>query len=147
MGVYFIIKAILIYFWRIKMSKLDDFLDMADVSEIRETIKETVNGKEFEFIIRPLTQEEHSEFQKRANTIKGKNITFDLGKYNKLVLDACIVEPDFADEKFLNKVKCNSASEFLNKKFPAGVLTDIAEKIQTLSGFETLEADIENAKN
>ena len=129
------------------MSKLDDFLDMADVSEIRETIKETVNGKEFEFTIRPLTQEEHSEFQKRANTIKGKNITFDLGKYNKLVLDACIVEPDFADEKFLNKVKCNSASEFLNKKFPAGVLTDIAEKIQTLSGFETLEADIENAKN
>ena len=129
------------------MSKLDDFLDMTDVSEIRETVKETVNGKEYEFIVRPLLQEEHSEFQKRANVIKGKNVTFDLGKYNRLVLDNCIVEPNFADEKFLNKVRCNSASEFLNKKFPAGILADIAEKIQKLSGFEALEADIEEAKN
>ena len=129
------------------MSKLDDFLDMQDVSEIRETVKETVNGKEYEFIVRPLLQEEHSEFQKRANVIKGKNVTFDLGKYNRLVLDTCIVEPNFADEKFLQKVRCNSASEFLNKKFPAGILADIAEKIQKLSGFEALEADIEEAKN
>lgn len=129
------------------MSKLDDFLEMEDVSEIRETVKETINGKDYEFTIRPLTQEEHSEFQKRANSVKGKNFTFDLGKYNKLVLDACIVEPNFADEKFLQKVKCNSASEFLNKKFPAGILSDIAEKITKLSGFETLEADIDEAKN
>lgn len=129
------------------MSKLDDFLEMPDVSEIRETVKEVVNGKEFEFVVRPLLQEEHSEFQKRANSVKGKNITFDLGKYNRLVLDTCIIEPNFADEKFLQKVKCNSASEFLNKKFPAGILADIAEKIQKLSGFEALEADIEEAKN
>lgn len=38
------------------MSKLDDFLEMPDVSEIRETVKETVNGKEFEFVVRPLLQ-------------------------------------------------------------------------------------------
>jgi len=129
------------------MSKLDDFLDMPDVSEIREKIKETVNGKEFEFVVRPLLQEEHSEFQKRSNNVKGKNITFDLGKYNRLVLDTCIIEPNFADADFLKKVKCNSASEFLNKKFPAGILSDIAEKIQKLSGFEAIETDIEEAKN
>lgn len=129
------------------MSKLDDFLEMPDVSEIRETIKETVNGKEYEFVVRPLLQEEHSEFQKRSNNVKGKNITFDLGKYNRLVLDTCIIEPNFADAKFLQKVKCNSASEFLNKKFPAGILSDIAEKIQKLSGFEAIETDIEEAKN
>lgn len=129
------------------MSKLDDFLDMPNVSEIRETIKETVNGKEYEFVVRPLLQEEHSEFQKRSNNVKGKNITFDLGKYNRLVLDTCIIEPNFADAKFLQKVKCNSASEFLNKKFPAGILADIAEKIQKLSGFEAIETDIEDAKN
>ena len=129
------------------MSKLDDFLDMPNVSEIRETVKEVVNGKEYEFVVRPLLQEEHSEFQKRANNVKGKSITFDLGKYNRLVLDACIIEPNFADEKFLQKAKCNSASEFLNKKFPAGILSDIAEKIQKLSGFQALEADIEEAKN
>lgn len=129
------------------MSKLEDFLKLEDVSDIKETIKENINGKEYEFVIRALKQEEHSEFQKRSNVIKGKNITFDIGKYNSLVLDACIVEPNFSDSKFLSQVKCVSASDFLNKKFPAGVLADIAEKIQKLSGFETLEAEIENAKN
>lgn len=129
------------------MSKLDDFLNLDDITDTRSIVKEIVNGKTFEFTIRPLTQEEHAEFQKRANTIKGKNFSFDLGKYNKLVLETCIVEPNFSNAEFLQKVKCVSASDFLNKKFPAGILADIAEKIQKLSGFETLEADIESAKN
>lgn len=128
-------------------SKLDDFLNLADVSEIRETIKETVNGKELEFVIRPLTEEEHSEFQKRCNVYNKKKVSFDSAKYNGLVLEACIVEPCFSNEDFLKKAKCISAIEFMNKKFPAGTLTDIAQKIEELSGFESYEVEIENAKN
>ena len=48
------------------MSKLDDFLGLDDVSEVHETIKEVINGKELEFVVRPVTQEEHKEFQKRS---------------------------------------------------------------------------------
>lgn len=129
------------------MSKLDDFLGLTDVSEVRKTINVTVDGKELELVIRPITEEEHTEFQRRSNNISKNKVTFDSGKYNNLVLEACIVEPNFSNEDFLKKVKCISAIEFLNKKFPAGTLTDIAGEIQKLSGFESYEMEIENAKN
>ena len=129
------------------MSRLEDFLGLVDVSDIRETIKVSMSGKDFEFVIRPLTDEEHNELQKRCQTIIKNKVNFDNGKYNKLLLESCIVEPDFSDATFLSKVKCTSAVEFLEKKFPAGVLMDIGIKIQKLSGFESFEMEIENAKN
>ena len=129
------------------MSKLDDFLGLNDVSEIRKEISVKVDGKELGLVIRPLTEDEHTEFQRRSQNVSKNKMTFDTGKYNNLVIENCIVEPNFSDEGFLKKVKCISASEFLNKKFPAGVLTDIAQKIQELSGFESYEMEIENAKN
>lgn len=129
------------------MSKLEDFLGLTDISEVRKTIIVKVDGKELELVIRPITEEEHSEFQRRSNNISKNKVTFDSGKYNNLVLESCIVEPNFSDEAFLKKVKCISAIEFLNKKFPAGVLNDIAGEIQKLSGFESYELEIENAKN
>lgn len=129
------------------MSNLDEFLGLADVSEIRKEIKVNVNGKDFELSIRPVTEEEHTEFQRRSNNISKNKVTFDAGKYNALLLESCIVEPDFRDAGFLKKAGCVSASEFLNRKFPAGVLSDIATEIHKLSGFESYDLEIENAKN
>lgn len=129
------------------MSRLEDFLGLVDVSEVRETVKVTVGGKDFDIVIKPLTDEEHNEFQKRCNSVTKNKISFDSVKYNKLLLENCIVEPDFNDKEFLDKVGCISGIEFLEKKFPAGVLMDIGVKIQKLSGFETLDVEIDNAKN
>lgn len=129
------------------MSKLEDFLGLTDVSEVRETITESFDGKTFKFVIRPLNEREHSDFQKRATIVTKKNVSFDRGKYNELTLQNCIVEPNFADASFLSKVGCQTSTEFLNRKFPAGVLDDIAVKIQKLSGFDTFEMEIEEAKN
>ena len=129
------------------MSKLDDFLNLADVCEIRETVKINLGGKDFDFIIRPITEEEHTEFQRRSNVISKNKVSFDSGKYSNLVLESCIVEPNFRDTEFLKKAGCVSATEFINKKFPAGVISDIAQKIQKLSGFESYDLEIENAKN
>ncbi len=129
------------------MSKLDDFLGLTDISEVRKTIKVVVDGKELELVIRPITEDEHTEFQRRSNNFSKNKVTFDSGKYQNLVIESCIVEPNFSDADFLKKAKCISAIEFLNKKFPAGILTDIANEIQKLSGFESFEMEIENAKN
>lgn len=129
------------------MSKLDDFLGLTDVSEIRKEISVKLDGKELNLIIRPLNEDEHIEFQRRSQTVTKNKMIFDTGKYNSLIIENCIVEPNFSDEGFLKKVKCISASEFLKKKFTAGVLTDIAQQIQELSGFESYEMEIENAKN
>lgn len=129
------------------MSKLDDFLNLNDVIAINKTIKINIGGKEFELVIRPITEAEHVEFQRRSNVITKNKITFDSGKYSNLILESCIVEPNFRDAEFLKKAGCISAVEFINKKFPAGVVSDIAQKIQELSGFESYDVEIENAKN
>lgn len=129
------------------MSKLDDFLGLNDVSEIRETIEVSLGEKKFEMVIRPLTGTEHAAFQRRCNSMVKNKMYFDNDKYNELILDTCIVEPDFKDAEFLAKVGCLSSTDFLKKKFPAGTLMDIGSKIQKLSGFDVYEVEIEEAKN
>lgn len=129
------------------MSKLDDFLNLNDVSEIKKTIKVNISGKDLDIVIRAITEAEHTEFQRRSNVINKNKITFDSGKYSNLVLEACIVEPNFKDAEFLKRAGCVTAIDFINKKFPAGVVSDISQKIQELSGFESYEMEIENAKN
>lgn len=130
------------------MSKLEDFLGLDDISEVKKTIKvKAINGAELEMVVRPLTNEEHSLFQKRSQIINKKSISFDSAKYSQLVLSECIIEPNFKDENFLKKAKCNSDIDFLTRKFPAGTLLDISGEIQKLSGFESIDLEIEEAKN
>lgn len=129
------------------MSKLDDFLGLTDVSEVRKVIPINVGGTVLEITIKPISEEEHSEFQKRCQVFNKNKMTFDTAKYNNLILESCIVEPNFSSEEFLRKAKCQTASEFINKKFPAGVVSDIAVEIQKLSGFDSYEMEVENAKN
>lgn len=129
------------------MSKLDDFLGLTDVSEIRKTISIEIDGKVLELVIRPLSDQEHQSIQKRCQTMVKNKMIFDTGKYNESILQACIVEPNFNDATFLSKVNCMTAIDFLKRKFPAGVLMDIGVQIQNLSGFESYDMEIENAKN
>ena len=128
-------------------SKLEDFLELGNVDDIQEEITVKVNGKDLTLKVRAMSEAEHSDFQRRAQNFKGKTFSFDTGKYNSLVIPACVVEPNFNSADFLAKAKCQTAWDFLSRKFPAGVLTDIAQKIQELSGFETFDMEIENAKN
>lgn len=128
-------------------SKLDDFLELGNVTDIQNEITVKVGGKNLTLKIRAMTEGEHTDFQKRAQNFKGKTFSFDTGKYNSLVIPACVVEPNFNSADFLAKAGCQTAWDFLSKKFPAGALADIAQKIQELSGFETFDMEIENAKN
>lgn len=128
-------------------SKLEDFLGLGNIADIQEEITVKVGEKNLSLKIRAMTGAEHSDFQRRAQSIKGKSVSFDLGKYNSLVIPACIVEPNFNSADFLAKAGCQTAWDFLSKKFPAGALADISQKIQELSGFETFDMEIDNAKN
>lgn len=128
-------------------SKLDEFLELGDVADIQDEITVKVGGKSLTLKIRAMTETEHTDFQRRAQNFKGKTFSFDTGKYNSLVIPSCIVEPNFNSADFLAKAGCQTAWDFLSKKFPAGALADISEKIQKLSGFEPFDMEIENAKN
>lgn len=129
------------------MSKLEDFLGLTDVSEIRQTINVELGGKKLELVIRPLTDQEHQSIQKRCQTMVKNKMIFDTGKYNECILQTCIVEPNFNEASFLEKVGCVTSIDFLKKKFPAGVLMDIGSQIQTLSGFDSVELEVDEAKN
>ena len=130
------------------MSALDDFLALDDVKDVRQTVKEKIGGKTFDFVIRPLSADEHKEFQKRSYSIgtKGK-VSLDVMKYKMLEVLNCVIEPDFSKADFLQKAGCNTAEEFYEKKIPAGVIADLSEKIETLSGFEAYQEEVDEAKN
>lgn len=131
------------------MSSLDDFLALDDVKDVKQTVQEKINGKKFDFVIRPLTAEEHKEFQKRSYSIanKGSKVSFDVAKYKMLEVLNCVLEPDFSNADFLTKAGCTSAEEFYQKKIPAGVIADLSEKIEALSGFDSYEMEVDEAKN
>lgn len=129
------------------MSKLEDFLAVGKSTDITEEITVKLGGKDFTLTIRALSASEHTEWQQRSTIVNKKTVAFDKGKYESLMLPACIVEPNFNDATFLEKAKCQTAWEFISSRFPAGVVADISEKIQKLSGFDTIEMEIENAKN
>lgn len=130
------------------MSKLDEFLSVGKCTDVQEDISVKLGGKDFTLKIRAMSEDEHKEWQKRAMNISKKgSVSFDSGKYNQLMIPACIVEPNFNDAAFLEKAKCQTAWEFICSRFPAGVLENISQKIQELSGFDSLDAEIEEAKN
>ncbi len=129
------------------MSELENFLGLGNISDIQDVISFKIGGKTFSVKIRAMTETEHKDFQKRATNITKKNVSFDTGKYNSLMIPACIVEPNFNDANFLAKAKSQTAWEFIDSHFPAGVIEDIGQKIQELSGFSSLEEEIDEAKN
>lgn len=128
-------------------SSLDEFLGLADVADVRENIKVMINGKLFDFEVSPMTQEVHSKYQRRCLSYKNGKADFDKAKYNLLCCSEHITSPNFSDAAFLQKAKCDTAIDFLSKKFPAGVLENIAEKIADLSGFKPIDMEIDEAKN
>ena len=130
------------------MSKLmDDFLSLGNVDDIQEEITVNVQGKALALKIRAQTEDEHTDFQRRATVINKKSVFFDKGKYTSLLLPACIIEPNFNSEEFLKKAGVNTAWELITSRLPSGVIEEISQKIQELSGFDSLDAEIEEAKN
>ena len=129
------------------MARLDDFLGLMDVTEIRETVSVKVGDRAFDFVVRPITEQEHTEFQRRSQNINRNKVSFDSSKYTDLVLGNCIIEPNFNDDAFLTKVNCVNGVEFLKKKLPAGAIVELSSQIQRLSGFDSYEVEIDNAKN
>lgn len=130
------------------MSVLDDFLELPDVSGITSDITVTVGGKQLVFTVRPISDEDYKEYQKRSQKKQGNSIVVDQHKLRMCILENHIVEPNFNDVKFLEKVKCATSYQFLEKKFPAGILQDIVGKVLEISGFMgDINVEVDEAKN
>jgi hypothetical protein len=129
------------------MSRLDDFLSLPNVNNITETIH--VNDRIGDLVVKPMTVAQHKSYQDRCRGKVNKNgVTFDYSKFNALVMIGQTVDPDFSDADFLQKAGYLTAADFVNAKFKAGEVTEIATQIIQLSGFDVdMDDRIDEAKN
>lgn len=129
------------------MSRLDNFLNLPDVSGVTTDIY--INERLGTFTIKPMTNKEWNRYRKQCTgKIKKDGMDFDSEKFNILIVTEQTVEPNFKDAAFLEKVGCNTARDFVERKFLAGEIADISEKINKESGFDSdINEDIEEGKN
>lgn len=121
------------------MRKLEDFLAMPDVSEMKEEVY--INERLGAFIIAPMDDDQVKRYRNKCKI--GKNgIEIDNEKFQIALITGQVIEPNFSDAEFLANAKCTTASEFIKRKFKAGEIADIASKITKASGFNKEGKDI-----
>lgn len=108
------------------------------------------DGKLLKFKIRAMTGGEFADYQKECMTIGKKGrVDFNSKKFNeKVIINQC-VEPNFKDAELLKKAGCPTPEDFLYKCMLAGEISELANQINTLSGFdqdmEELRAEAKNS--
>ena len=129
------------------MKSLEDFLALPDVDNITEEV--FVSKRLGTFKVKAMTTDEFSNYQKRARgKVKKDGIDFDSTKFNLSIVAGQTIEPDFNSAELLKKANCATATDFIKKKLLPGEISELATKIQEISGFDTdLNEDIEEAKN
>ena len=129
------------------MSKLEEFINFQDVSQMESEVY--VNERLGTFKVKPLTANKHNELRNRCliRNKKGEMIT-DINKFNLLLVTEQTIDPDFSNSDFLEKTGCQTAREFIERKFLSGEIQTIAGKILEISGFDIdINEKVEEAKN
>lgn len=131
------------------MSSLLDFLIEHPVDNLTTDVIVSTRLSKFPFKIRAMTGPEFSNYQQLATTIgRHKKVTFDSKLFNEIVVINHTVEPNFKDAETIKRAGCQTPEEFLYKSLLAGEISELAQQISALSGFDKdLEETIEEAKN
>ena len=113
------------------------------------------NGEPLLWEIKPLTTKENEHIRELCTIevpVKGKpnqyRFKVDVDKYNTKVMCAAIVSPDLNNAELQNSYGVMSAEELLKEMVdnPAEY-TDLFLFVQKLSGFKTLQEEVDEAKN
>lgn len=133
------------------MSELMDFLIGHDVTGLTEDVLISPRlPKDKPFTIKAMTDEEFYNYQTAATSYgkKGKKIKFDGGLFNRTVVINHTVNPNFKDAESIKKAGCATPEQLLSKVLLPGEVTELAERITKLSGFDQDMEDLVNdAKN
>ena len=107
--------------------------------------------KDFPFTIKGMTGNEYNDYQNRCieNPNSPKKRKFNSRKFNELIVINHTIEPNFKDADWLKAANAGMAPEnLMYKTLLAGEITELAEAILKLSGFDKdLEEEIEEVKN
>jgi len=125
------------------MSKLQNLLALPDVSDIQKEV--FINEQLGAFIIKPVTEQQLQTYRLRSR--QGKSDTIDASRLNCMVIENHVVDPDLRNADFLAEAKCGTASDFINRKFTAGITARIVNEIMEASDLTDVSEDMEKAKN
>lgn len=132
------------------MTELQMFLMENPVDNITSKIKLGGRLKDFEFEIKPMTNNDMNKYQKLCvkNAQSAKKKEFDIQKFNELVVINNVISPNFKDPEWMKSAGVLTPEALLNKVLLAGEISELSEKVSELSGFgdntEELEEEIKN---
>jgi len=132
------------------MNALQQFLTKNSVDNFIEEV--TLGGrlKDFKFKIKALTGNQYNDFQALCieNPNSPKKRRFNIKKFNELIVANCVIEPNFKDPEWLKELGVADATSAIYKTLLAGEITDLAERVLRLSGFDRdIEEEMEEVKN
>ena len=138
------------------MDNLQAFLNPVSVEEVKEVVisKRFVDkdGKPVPFRIKTITQEENERLTRKCRkveTIRGQRVeSLDNQKYNRALIVACTVEPDFRNADLCKAYGTVDPLDLPGKMLTVGEANNLAREILDLNGFSDEAEQLEDeAKN
>lgn len=131
------------------MSELLQYLIENPVDNLTAEVIVSPRLAKFPFKIKAMTGPEFSEYQKLSTKIdRHKKVEFDSKVFNELVVLNHTIEPNFRDAESIKKAGCQTPEQFLYKSLLAGEISELAQQISSLSGFDKeFEDEVKEAKN
>ena len=109
------------------------------------------DGKPVPFILRAIDQETNDKLIRRAqrtNKVNGQTVReLDTEKYGRLLISACVVEPNFKDAELCAYYKTVDPLDVPGKMLSSGEYAKLMQEINSLNGFEDIDGLEETAKN
>lgn len=109
------------------------------------------DGKPVPFVLRAIDQETNDKLIRRAqrtNKVNGQTVReLDTEKYGKLLISACVTEPNFKDAELCAYYKTVDPLDVPGKMLSSGEYAKLMQEINSLNGFEDIDGLEETAKN
>lgn len=138
------------------MDNLQAFLNPVSAEEVKEVVisKRFVDkdGKPVPFRIKTIMQEENERLTRKCRkveTIRGQRVeSMDNQKYNRALIVACTVEPDFRNADLCKAYGTVDPLDLPGKMLTVGEANNLAREILDLNGFSDEAEQLEDeAKN
>ena len=138
------------------MDNLQAFLNPVSAEEVKEVVisKRFVDkdGKPIPFRIMTIMQEENERITRKCRkveTIRGQRVeSMDNQKYNRALIVACTVEPDFRNADLCKAYGTVDPLDLPGKMLTVGEANNLAREILDLNGFSDEAEQLEDeAKN
>ena len=109
------------------------------------------DGKPVPFVLRAIDQETNDRLIRRAqrtSKVNGQTVReLDTEKYGKLLISACVIEPNFKDAELCAYYKTVDPLDVPGKMLSSGEYAKLMQEINSLNGFEDIDGLEEKKKN